>query len=345
MSKTRILFLAGVSLLPAFVKRSIYRHVFGAKIAPGVRIGFGAILIFNELELERGSRIGAFSLIRVHRMHLGPRASLASFVVVECHTADFGSATTVSPWVNIRADHRDPRATLRMGSESWILETCYINPARPITLGRNVGVGGGSYMFGHGLWLSKLEGYPVAFGPITIGDDVWLPWGCFILPGVEIGSGAVVGARSLLNKSVPAGALAAGLPAKILKEQVAVRPDIPTRNAMLLEATREFAAFSGRRIDISDSGNWTQVIVDGAPLMVLAHSTTSSAPPPAFSDALCLVQTKYADATDLHSRVLSLESYQACAYEQIGPLQRQWLGHLRLIGFRYYPIDEVCVES
>lgn len=332
-------------MLPGVLKRPIYRFVFGAKIAAGVRIGFGAILIFNELELERGSRIGALSLIRVHRLHLGPRARLSSFVVVDCHTADFGSATTVSPWVNIRADHRDPRATLRLGSESWILDNCYINPARPITLGRNVGVGGGSYVFAHGLWLSKLEGYPVNYAPITIGDNVWLPWGCFILPGVEIGSGAVVGARSLLNKSVPAGALVAGSPAKVIKEQVAVRPDIPTRNRMLLDATREFASFVDRQIDISDSDEWTQVTVGGAPLMVLAHSEASADPPSSFSDALCLVHTKYFEAIGVHPRILSLESYQSCAYENIGALQRQWLGYLRLIGFRFYPIDEVRIES
>ena len=52
---------------------------------------------------------------------------------------------------------------------------------------------------------------------ITIGDDVWIGCGAIVLPGVTIGNGAVIAAGSLVNKDVPAGAIVAGLPAKVLK--------------------------------------------------------------------------------------------------------------------------------
>jgi hypothetical protein len=45
---------------------------------------------------------------------------------------------------------------------------------------------------------------------ISIGDNS-------ILPGVRIGDGAVVGAGSLVNRDIPPGALAAGVPARIIK--------------------------------------------------------------------------------------------------------------------------------
>jgi acetyltransferase-like isoleucine patch superfamily enzyme len=53
---------------------------------------------------------------------------------------------------------------------------------------------------------------------ITIGDYAWIGTGALILPGVSIGRGAVIGARAVVSKSVDAGAIVVGNPAKpILK--------------------------------------------------------------------------------------------------------------------------------
>jgi len=60
-----------------------------------------------------------------------------------------------------------------------------------------------------------LEGFPVSFEPVTIGRNVWLPWHVFILPGVEIGDNATIGGGAVVIRSVPAGALAAGVPARV----------------------------------------------------------------------------------------------------------------------------------
>lgn len=53
--------------------------------------------------------------------------------------------------------------------------------------------------------------------PIEIGKDCWIGRGCIILPGVVIGDGAVIGANSVVSKDVPAFAVAAGIPAKLIK--------------------------------------------------------------------------------------------------------------------------------
>lgn len=54
-------------------------------------------------------------------------------------------------------------------------------------------------------------------GKIIIDDDVWIGYGSTILSGVHIGQGAVIGAKSVINKDVPPYAIVGGVPAKILK--------------------------------------------------------------------------------------------------------------------------------
>jgi acetyltransferase-like isoleucine patch superfamily enzyme len=54
-------------------------------------------------------------------------------------------------------------------------------------------------------------------GNIEIKDDVWIGTGVVVLSGVSIGKGAVVGAGSVVTKSIPDHAIAAGVPAKVIK--------------------------------------------------------------------------------------------------------------------------------
>jgi acetyltransferase-like isoleucine patch superfamily enzyme len=54
-------------------------------------------------------------------------------------------------------------------------------------------------------------------GPILIEDDAWLGYGVIVLSGVCIGEGAVIGAGSVVTKDVPAGAIAVGVPARVVR--------------------------------------------------------------------------------------------------------------------------------
>ena len=54
-------------------------------------------------------------------------------------------------------------------------------------------------------------------GPVMIGDNVWIGDKATILPGVTIGDGAVIAANSVVTKDVPAYCVAAGNPARIIR--------------------------------------------------------------------------------------------------------------------------------
>ena len=54
--------------------------------------------------------------------------------------------------------------------------------------------------------------------PVKIGKNVWLGEGVIVMPGVTIGDGAVIGAHSVVNKSIPPACVAVGSPAKVIKK-------------------------------------------------------------------------------------------------------------------------------
>lgn len=54
--------------------------------------------------------------------------------------------------------------------------------------------------------------------PVKIGKNVWIGSDCTILPGVTIGDGAIIGAGSVVTKSIPTNAVAVGNPARVIKE-------------------------------------------------------------------------------------------------------------------------------
>jgi maltose O-acetyltransferase len=60
---------------------------------------------------------------------------------------------------------------------------------------------------------AKLE----AAAPIAIGDNVWIGGGAIVLPGVTIGDDSVIGAGAVVTDDVPAGVVAVGNPARVVR--------------------------------------------------------------------------------------------------------------------------------
>jgi chloramphenicol O-acetyltransferase type B len=63
----------------------------------------------------------------------------------------------------------------------------------------------------------EIDGHPKSKGNVVIGSDVWIANDALIMSGVTIGDGAVIGARAVVTKDVPAYAVVAGNPSRIVR--------------------------------------------------------------------------------------------------------------------------------
>jgi acetyltransferase-like isoleucine patch superfamily enzyme len=94
-----------------------------------------------------------------------------------------------------------------------------------VTLGDNVRVAGRSFLAGYpGHPIDpemRAQGLPDTedqIGNITLENDVWLGTGAFVMAGVTIGRGSVIAAGSVVTKDIPPMVVAAGVPAKVIKQ-------------------------------------------------------------------------------------------------------------------------------
>jgi len=106
-----------------------------------------------------------------------------------------------------------------IGAGSFLNHNVYLMDCATIRLGKNVFVGPncGFYTAIHPFDVVERAAGLETCKPIVIGDDVWIGGDVTILPGVKIGSGCVIGAKSLVTKDIPDNVLALGNPAQVVK--------------------------------------------------------------------------------------------------------------------------------
>jgi putative colanic acid biosynthesis acetyltransferase WcaF len=109
---------------------------------------------------------------------------------------------------------------LSVGDNVWIGDDCVLYNLGQISLGSNVALAHGVYLC-TGEHDFTLPAFPMHARPITIENEVWLTNDVFVAPGVTVGRGSVVGARSSVFSDLPGGMVCFGTPAVAKKPRLA----------------------------------------------------------------------------------------------------------------------------
>jgi len=130
----------------------------------------------------------------------------------------------VSFWTH---DYDQGHGRIVLGRRVTCLRGVTFNSYESITVGDDTAFGDGCYVQDndHG----TAPGIPVmrqpSHGtPIAIGEDVWFGARCIVLKGVTIGDHTIVGAGSVVVKSLPADSVAVGVPCRVVKQRGDQRP-------------------------------------------------------------------------------------------------------------------------
>jgi putative colanic acid biosynthesis acetyltransferase WcaF len=132
------------------------------------------------------------SLLRLFGARIGKRVHIHPTVLIEI------------PW------------NLQIGSFSAIGDRANLYNLDMLTIGAGTTISQGAHLCG-GTHDYKKREFPLIKAPILIGENVWVCADAFVGPGVEIGEGAILGARAVVLRDVAPDAVVAGNPARVIK--------------------------------------------------------------------------------------------------------------------------------
>jgi acetyltransferase-like isoleucine patch superfamily enzyme len=108
---------------------------------------------------------------------------------------------------------------LRIGADCFINQDCVFDATAEIVIGDNVNVGHGVLITtsSHTIGGPDRRGGRLEPQPVRVADGAWLASRVVVLPGVEVGEGAIVGAGAVVTRSVPPHTLVGGVPARLIR--------------------------------------------------------------------------------------------------------------------------------
>ena len=148
------------------------------------------------------SHLPSFVLRRAWYRAMGVRIGPGSGVYLNCYLSFFGPGHT----------RRNP---IIIGAHTRINRGCYVDARGPLFIGDNVSISPEvAIITTQHDW--RQPGFPLQSRPVVIDDNVWVGMRAVLLPGTRLGRGAVVAAGAVTRGEVPAGAVVAGVPARIV---------------------------------------------------------------------------------------------------------------------------------
>lgn len=177
----------------------------------------------NDFRLPDGFRgrpgwyVQLWWLVQSVLMHTSPQFMYGwRRFLLRAFGAKIGTNVIIRPSVTITYPWK-----VSIGDDSWIGDHVELYSLGEITIGRNVVISQKSYLCAASHDYDKPD-FPIWARAVTVKDGCWLATDVYVAPGVSIGQGTVVGARSSVFKDLPAGKICMGSPAKVIKERVFV---------------------------------------------------------------------------------------------------------------------------
>jgi acetyltransferase-like isoleucine patch superfamily enzyme len=214
--RLRLALLAAIAVLPGFLKRPLYRSLFGYRIGPGVRIGL-VLLDAQQVELGQGTEIGHFNLItRVGSLVTGRSVRIGVLNVIRggerVQLGDYAEIMRLNV-LNAIPDHdctTRPVSRLEIGDGAVIVSGHRIDFTDRVAIGRNVIVGGRN----SSLWTHNRQ----QTAPIEIGDFCYLGSEVRLAPGARLPERSILALGSVLAGAIETpGSLVGGVPAKVIR--------------------------------------------------------------------------------------------------------------------------------
>jgi putative colanic acid biosynthesis acetyltransferase WcaF len=134
--------------------------------------------------------------------------------LLRCFGAKIGVGVIIRPSVKITYPWK-----LTIGDYAWVGDNAELYTLGEISIGTNAVVSQRSYIC-TGSHDYKSEAFDIYSEPIVIEDEAWVATDVYIAPGITIGKGAVIAARSSVYKDMPAGMICMGSPAKPIKPRI-----------------------------------------------------------------------------------------------------------------------------
>jgi len=114
-------------------------------------------------------------------------------------------------------------ARIEIGLHSFIGRGVEIDVSELVSIGDHVLIAPGVFITDHAHNIKAgilIDAQGCSSTPVSIADDVWIGARAVILPGVNIGRGAVIGAGAVVTRDVVENSVVAGVPARILRERI-----------------------------------------------------------------------------------------------------------------------------
>ena len=219
-------------------------------LEPWVNEGEGEIIVGEDVRFGKNVTINVSE-----RLEIGPRSVIGDHAIIEGRDIELGTEFWSDRYIQIGGGSCfEKLSSLKIGYWGHLGRGVFINTARSVDIGDEVGLGTDTKLYTHGAYLSFLDGFPVDYARINIGSRVWIP-GATVLPGVTIGPDTVVGAGSVVTKSLPPGCLALGVPARVVKEKIYPKRLTDKRVQMMVflnNFNKRIAKISAEYVDATD---------------------------------------------------------------------------------------------